>query len=142
MNASIEANFEDWNPTFFALLRAVYRACLLGKSQTNVTPVPADVSAAVEEEMEEEWAQQMRDFVERLEPADARSASSAAEVREAFFDFCGGSVPKREIGLKLAGKGFCEEYAHARNGIGRVSKRAYKVNLGGTVALVKLRRGE
>ena len=107
MNASIEANFEAWNPSFFALLRAVYRTCLRGKSQTNVTPVPAEVSAAVEGEMEEDWALQLRTFMDRrLEPADAGGASSAAEIREAFFNFCHGSVPKREIGLKLAGKGF------------------------------------
>ena len=57
MCASIESRFGDWNPTCFALLRAVYRVCLMGKSQTNVTAVPADVKAAVEDELEEEWAQ-------------------------------------------------------------------------------------
>jgi hypothetical protein len=78
----------------------------MNKSQTNVTPAPADVSAAVEEELEEEWAERLREFVGRLEPADPKSASTAAEIREAFFEFCGGTVPKREVGLKLAGKGF------------------------------------
>ena len=138
MDASIETNFEAWNPSVFALLRAVYRNCLKGKSQTNVTPVPADVSAAVEEEMEEEWAERLREFVGRLEPAVAKDASTAAEIREAFFDFCGGSVPKREIGLKLAGKGFSEEYAQFKSGLARVVKRAYKVELGESVTLVRL----
>jgi hypothetical protein len=110
MDAEIEANFETWNPSFFALLRAVYRCCLMNRSQTNVTPVPADVSAAVEEELEEEWAEKLREFVGRLEPADAKTASTAAEIREAFCEFCS-SIPKREVGLKLAGKGFSEEYA-------------------------------
>jgi hypothetical protein len=139
MDASIESNFEAWNPSFFALLRAVYRICLLEKSQTNVTPVPAEVSAAVEEEMEEEWAQQLRSFVDQcLEPAGVQDANTAAEIREAFFQFCGGSVPKREVGLKLAGKGFSEVYAQARSGLARVAKRAYKLNIGGSATFVKL----
>jgi hypothetical protein len=101
--------------------------------------VPADVSAAVEEEMEEEWAQQLRDFVgQRLEASEAKDASTAAEIREAFFNFCGGSIPKREVGLKLAGKGFSEEYSQLKSGLARVVKRAYRVNLGGCVTLVKL----
>ena len=104
-----------------------------------MTPVPADVSAAVEEELEEEWAERLREFVGRLEPADAKSASTAAEIREAFFEFCGGSVPKREIGLKLAGKGLSEDYIHLKNGLTRVSKRVYKFKLGDAVTLVKLR---
>jgi hypothetical protein len=138
MNAEIEADFEAWNPSFFALLRSVYRCCLMGKSQTNVTPVPADVSAAVEEEMEEEWAEKLREFVGRLEPADAKTASTAAEIREAFCGFCS-SIPKREVGLKLAGKGFSEEYAQFKNGLARVVKRVYKVRLGEVVTFVRLR---
>ena len=110
----------------------------MNRSQTNVTPVPADVSAAVEEEMEEEWTERLREFVGRLEPADAKSASTAAEIREAFCEFCG-SVPKREVGLKLAGKGFSEEYVHLKNGLTRVSKRVYKFKLGDAVTLVRLR---
>jgi hypothetical protein len=91
--------------------------------------------------MEEEWAQQLRAFVEqRLEPAEPRDASSAAEVREAFFHFCGGSVPKREVGLKLARKGFSEETIHHGAGLRRVSKRAYRVRIGGALALVRLRQ--
>ena len=38
-------------------------------------------------------------------------ASSAAEVRQAFFDFCFGEVPKKEVGLRLAREGFSEENA-------------------------------
>ena len=139
MDASIESKFEAWNPSFFALLRAVYRVCLKGKSQTNVTPVPAEVSAAVEEEMEEDWAQQLRLFVERrLVSAEPRDASSAAEIRDAFFNFCDGAVPKREVGLKLAGKGFSEEHMHVKNGLSKVSNRVYKLKLDGAVVFVRL----
>jgi hypothetical protein len=48
-------------------------------------------------------------------------------------------VPKREVGLKLAGKGFSEEYVHLKSGLTRVSRRAYKFKLGDVVTLVKLR---
>ena len=81
----------------------------------------------------------LRRFVAQQEPAEPRDASTAAEVRDAFFQFCGGSVPKREVGLKLAGKGFSEESAHT-SGLRRVCKSVYRVKLGDTVALVKLKR--
>ena len=93
----------------------------------------------MEEETQEDWAQQLRDFVElRLQASEAKDASTAAEIREAFFNFCSGSVAKREVGLKLAGKGSSEEYAQFKSGFARVVKRVYKVNLGGSVTLVKL----
>ena len=110
----------------------------MGKSQTNVTPVPADISAAVEEEMEDEWAEKLREFVGRLEPADAKTASTAAEIREAFCEFCS-SIPKREVGLKLVGKGFSEESVHLKSGLVRSTKRVYRVRLGDLVTLVRLR---
>jgi hypothetical protein len=140
-DANLEAQFASWRPSFFYLLCQVYARFLRGRNQTNVTPVPLEVSDAVGEEMEEEWMQKLTQFVqERLQPADKpKDASSAADVRQAFFDFCGGEVPKKEVGLRLARKGFAEENAHFRNALTRTSRRVYKVKLEGGVSFVALR---
>ena len=97
----------------------------------------------MEEELEEEWMQKLAQFVqERLEPAaKPKDASSAADIRQAFFDFCCGEVPKKEVGLRLARKGFAEENAHFRNGLTRTSRRVYQVKLEGGVSFVALRSG-
>ena len=64
-----------------------------------------------------------------LRPApNARDASSAAEVRQAFFDSCAGSVPKKEVGLRLARKGFAEESANFWSGVARTKRRVYRYN--------------
>ena len=65
----------------------------------------------------------------RLSPAaSARDAASAAEVRQAFFDSCAGSVPKKEVGLRLARKGFAEESANFWVGVARTKRRVYRLN--------------
>eukprot|EP00969_Alexandrium_andersonii_P336238 14862492-Alexandrium_andersonii.AAC.1 len=99
---------------------------------------------AVNEELQEEWMQQLATFVrDRLRPAaNAREASSAAEVRDAFFQYVGGSVPKKEVGLRLARKGFAEETAHHYVGVRRTTKRVYRrVLTEGNAELVLLRTG-
>ena len=45
-------------------------------------------------------------FVETPQAANERAA---AEVREACFAYCGGEVPKKEVGLRLTRKGFMED---------------------------------
>ena len=52
-----------------------------------MTPVPPEVVDAVEEELEEPWMALLEEFVrDSLMPASkAADASSAAEIREAFF---------------------------------------------------------
>ena len=73
---------------------------------------------------------------------NARDASSAAEVREAFFAYCGGEVPKKEVGLRLTRKGFMEDNLNYFAGVKRSSKRVYRVRLGdGVTHLVKLNTG-
>ena len=64
-----------------------------------------------------------------LRPApSARDASSAAEIRQAFFESCAGSVPKKEVGLRLARKGFAEESANFWSGVARTKRRVYRFN--------------
>ena len=71
--------------------------------------------------------------------ASARDAASAAEVRQAFFDSCAGSVPKKEVGLRLARKGFAEESSHYYRGVVRTTRRLFRYNFpdgGAYVALL------
>ena len=109
----------------------------------SVTPVVVDIAEAVDEELEEPWMVRLTEFVrKRLVPVKKpKDASSAAEVRQAFFDFCYGDVPKKEVGLRLARKGFAEENAHYRSGLTRTSRRVYQVKLDSGVSLVALRSG-
>eukprot|EP00973_Karenia_brevis_P017715 2433692-Karenia_brevis.AAC.1 len=83
---------------------------------------------AVEEELEEEWMQQLTTFAAtRLRAAEhARDASTAAEIREAFFQFCAGSVPKKEVGLRMSRKGFAEVSAHVFQCVKRTTGRVYR----------------
>ena len=77
---------------------------------------------------------------ERLEPAEKPSAaSSAAEIRQAFFEFCGGEVPKKEVGLRLARKGFAEETINYWACTRKTSRRVYKRASEGVVSVVSLR---
>jgi len=143
-DAALELSFGDWNPTFFTLLRLVYIRLLAGKNQTNVTPVPQEIVDAVEEELEEAWMPLLVAFVQgSLVPAtNAKDASSAAEVREAFFAYCGGEVPKKEVGLRLTRKGFMEDTVNYSAAFKKTSKRVYKVRLGdGLPCTVKLAAG-
>jgi hypothetical protein len=139
-DANLEAQFASWRPSLFFLLCQVYARFLRVRNQTNVTPVPQEVSEAVEEELEEDWMRKLVEFTrDRLEPAArSKDATSAADIRQAFFDFCCGEVPKKEVGLRLARKGFAEENAHFRNGLTRTSRRVYKVKLESGVSFVML----
>ena len=143
-DAALELKFGDWNASMFTLLKMVYQRFLKGRNQTNVTPVPADVTEAVEDELEEPWMGMLTTFVQEclLPTTNARDASSAAEVRTVFFDHCGGEVPKKEAGLRLARKGFMEQSINFCAGLRRTSKRVYNVRLGdGLTHMVKLRTG-
>ena len=60
--------------------------------------------------------------------ASARDASSAADIRLAFFESCAGCVPKKEVGLRLARKGFAEESANFWSGVARTKRRVYRFN--------------
>ena len=59
-----------------------------------VNGFPTEKRQLPEDELEEDWMLQLATFVQTcLRPApSARDASSAAEVRQAFFDFCSGDV--------------------------------------------------
>ena len=105
-----------------------------------MTPVPPEVVDAVEEELEEPWMALLEEFVrDSLMPASkAADASSAAEIREAFFNHCHGQVAKKEIGLRMARKGFAEDIARYWNGITRTSRRVYRYRFGDGHALVAL----
>ena len=129
-NSELEQLFPGWRPSFFFLLLQVFTRFLKDRPQSNITPVPVEVLDAVEEELEEEWMQQLATFVQTcLRPAaSARDATSAAEVRQAFFDSCAGSVPKKEVGLRLARKGFAEESANFWVGVARTKRRVYRLN--------------
>jgi hypothetical protein len=141
-DAALELKFDSWRATLFFLLRLVYRRFLKDKNQTNVTPVPQEVREAVEEELEEPWMERLAEFVrEHLEAAaHARDSSSAAEIREAFARYCP-DVPRKEVGLRLARKGFAEETVHYYSGIKRTTKRVYRVRLGDLASVVTLRVG-
>ena len=138
-DSGLELQFPSWRASLFFLLRLVYLRLMAGKCQGNITPVPAEVTEAVEEELEEEWMQRLTEFMgERLRPVSkAGEASTAAEVREAFFQYA--CVPKKEVGLKLARKGFAEETASLWSGVSRTSKRVYRVRFpDGSVSLARL----
>ena len=71
--------------------------------------------------------------------ASARDASSAADIRLAFFESCAGSVPRKEVGLRLARKGFAEESAHFFRDVVRTTRRVFRYNFpdgGAYVALL------
>ena len=124
----------------FFLLLQVYKHFLRDHPRSNITPVPPDVMDAVNEELEEDWMRQLATFVQEcLRPAaNAREANSAAEVRDAFFQYAGGSVPKKEVGLRLARKGFAEETINFYSGVRRTTRRVYKLKIGETVSFVSL----
>ena len=110
-NSDLERRFPAWRPALFFLIKEVYLHFLKDHPQSNITPIPPEVMEAVEEELEEEWMLQLATFVQtRLRPSEhAREASTAAEVREAFFQFCAGGVPKQEVKLRMSRKGMSEE---------------------------------
>ena len=73
----------------------------------------------MEEELAEPWMLRLDEFVTgHMELARrTKDASSAAELRQAFFDFCCGEVPKKEVELRLARKGFAEDATHYQCGL-------------------------
>ena len=129
-DASIEASFVQWRGHLFWYLGQVYARFLQGANQTNVTPVPQEVQEAVDDELEEPWMQRLQEFVSsvdgRLEHTNnTKEASTAAEIRQAFFD-SGGDTRKKEIGLGLARKGVQEDTVHIYTGVKRTTERIYK----------------
>ena len=68
----------------------------------------------------------------------ARGGHVASEIREAFFQYAGGSVPKKEVGLRLARKGFAEETVNFYSGVNKTSRRVYKLKIGESVSAVSL----
>lgn len=59
----------------------------MGRNQTNVGPVPQEVTQATEEELEDPWMLKLAEFIsDRLEPAAKPNLeSSAADIRQACF---------------------------------------------------------
>ena len=137
---SLELQFPSWRSSFFALLMEVYQH-FLTRNQSNVTPVPPEVVDAVEEELEEPWMALLDEFVrDSLMPASkAADASSAADIRTAFYDHCYGQVAKKEVGLRMARKGFADDIARYWKGTTRTSRRVYRYRFGDGHALVALR---
>ncbi len=113
----------------------------MAEPANHVTPVPEEVQEAGAEEMEEPWEVHLRPFVEKyLEPIDkAASASTAAEVREAFFHLCGDTLQQREVRLKLARKGFHESTQAVREGLRKTTKRVYSFAFRGVEKLLATR---
>ena len=140
--ANIELEFVAWRLCFFQFLGEVYLH-LLNINQTNVTPIPTDVAQAVEEELEEPWMERLVQFVrERLQPAPKPTdATEAANIHQAFYDFCGGEVPMREVGLKMRQRGFCPDTVNFYAGIKRSKKRVYAYNTDDGPRLMMLREG-
>ena len=125
--SGIEDLFEARNPSFFFLLLQVYRILLSVKSTDHVTPIPLDVQEAGAEELAEPWMAKLDEFVrECLRPTDrVAQASSASEVRKAFFNACGNLLQEREVKLKLSLKGFHESTQAVKNALQKTTKRIY-----------------
>jgi len=112
---------------------------MVGKCHGNITPVPADVTDAVDDELAEEWMLLLAEFVDKeLQPVTkAGEASTAASIRESFSQYAG--VPKKEAGLKLARKGFMEDSINFRTLQNRTSRRVYKVRFpDGSTSMARL----
>ena len=139
-DVSLELQFPKWRASFFALLVEVHQH-LLTRDQSNVTPVPPEVVDAVEEELEEPWMALLEEFVRDClvlasKPADA---STAAEVRGTFYKHCHSQVSKREVGLRMARKGFAEDTRNYWAGVKKTSKRVYCLAVDGKVQVMALK---
>ena len=138
----LEDRFPEWNPSLFFLMCQV-RLILMSGPAGEVHPVPVEAKEAVDEEMREPWMDNLDAFVRsRLEQTpQVGLASTAAEIRDAFFKRCEG-LEKREVALKLASQGFQEDNK-AYYDVGaykRTTKRVYTyVFPGGGTGVVKLR---
>ena len=119
--------FEARNPSFFYLLLQVYRILLSAKSTDHVTPIPLDVQEAGAEELAEPWMAKLDEFVRgSLRPTDrVANASTAAEVRKAFYNACGNELQEREIKLKMSLKGFHESTQAVKGALQKTTKRVY-----------------
>ena len=122
------------------MLLDAYNVFLKGRDQIVVLPVPFESRDAALQETEEVWMKMLREFsAECLEVAKPTEASTAAEVRRAFDAYNNGGVPKKEIGLRMARKGFKEEKVNYWDGVKRCQKRCYKVQLESGASLVAVK---
>ena len=117
------------------------------KSTDHVTPIPLDVQEAGAEELAEPWMAKLDEFVrECLRPTDkVAQASTAADVRKAFFNACDNLLQEREVKLKLSLKGFHESTQAVKNALQKTTKRIYSHVFPGSTsaAYVRLRaKGE
>ena len=75
-----------------------------------MTPVPPEVVEAASEELREPWMDVFDDWVRQTvrTTGSVKVAATAAQVRDSFCESCAGHLQKREIGMRLAQKGFHE----------------------------------
>ena len=142
----IENFFEAQNPCLFYLMLQVFRI-LLAAPMDHVTPIPLDVQEAGAEELAEPWMRKLEEFTAaRLTPVDTvGQASTAADVRKAFFNACDNLLQEREIKLKLSLKGFHESTQAVKGTLQKTTKRVYSKVLPGCdrAAYVRLKiKGE
>ena len=79
-----------------------------------------------------------RFIAERIEGCNnAKAASTAAEIREAFASCT--DLSKKEIRLKLARKGFAEETANYFDGVRKTSKRVYRLRMNQETTLIRIK---
>ena len=116
----------------------------MSDTANQVTPVPAEVNEAVNDEMREPWMDILDEFIQTLENvSQPHVANTAAEVREAFLRFQkskGPCLEKRDVALKLAAQGFQEACVAYHDVLGhkRSTKRVYSLVFpGGSRGLVK-----
>lgn len=141
---TIEDRFEEWNPSLFFLLMQIYKHLLKDSSYATVTPVPAEVVEAASEELREPWMDRLDEWTrENVRPTDSvKDAATAATVRESFFERCAGELQKREIGMRLAQKGFHESPPKPyKDKLKTVSKRIYSFKFEDGTRFVKLEGG-
>ena len=126
-DSGIEDQFEGRNASCFFLMLQVYRILLSAKNTDHVTPIPLDVQEAAAEELAEPWMAKLDEFVFNcLRPTDrVVQASSAAEVRKAFFNACDNLLQEREVKLKLSLKGFHESTQAVKGCLQKTTKRVY-----------------
>ena len=136
-----EDRFEDWNPSMFFLLMQIYKQLLKDSTSATVTPVPAEVVEAANEELREPWMDRLDEWTRELvRPTDSvKDAATAATVRESFFETCTGELQKREIGMRLAQKGFHESPPKPyKEKLKTLSKRIYSFKFEDGTHYVKL----
>ena len=131
--------------TLFFLLMQIYKHLLKDSASATVMPVPAEVAEATSEELREPWMDRLDEWTRgKVRPTDSvKDAATAATVRESFFETCGGELQKREIGMRLAQKGFHELPPKPyKDKLKTVSKRVYSFKFDGGMHYVTLAHGE